>query len=108
MKEVKKIGNILVIDGKYYQFTNKYGKKGEMVFKPIDKEKFEKITDSITKKLEPSLEKKDIIKDALGELPLENLEKLHDVLFKKKKKPKVRQRYGCVELVVGREVIPIR
>lgn len=103
---VKKIGNILEIDGRYYQFTNKYGKRGEMIFEPINKTKFDAVVDKIVKKLEPVVQRRTILTDALGEIPLKNLEKMATAL--EKKKPKARERYGCVELVVAGEVIQLR
>lgn len=104
--EVKKIGNVLEIGGKYYQFTNKYGKHGAMIFKEIDKTKYNALVDKIIKKLEPLVERKVILKDALAELPPKALQKIANAL--EKKKPRARQRYGCVELIVGGEVIQLR
>lgn len=104
--EVKKIGNVLEIGGKYYQFTNKYGKHGAMIFKEIDKEKYDVLVDKIIEKLEPFVERKIILKDALAELPPKSLQKISDAL--EKKKPKVRQRHGCVDIVVAGEVIQLR
>lgn len=106
--QVRKIGNILEIDGKYYQFTNKYGKQGEMIFEPIDKAKFDDLVNRLTKRLAPVMKNEMILKDALGELPLKNLERIANALERKKKPAKPRQRHGCVELAVGGETIPIR
>lgn len=66
--------------------------------------KFDEIADFLGKKLD----KKAVLKDALGEISTKNVEKIHEALFVKKEKPKIKQKYGCYEMFVGKECIPIR
>lgn len=104
--EVKKIGNVLVIDGEYYQLTTREGKDGALIFEKIDKKKFDNLIDMLTNRLAPAIKKKDILRDALGELPMKSLEKIAILITKKKVKP--RQHHGCIELAVGNETVFIR
>lgn len=105
-KEVKKIGNVLLIDGEYWQFVKEYDETGAMVFERIDKKKFDAIVEKLTERLAPSVDKKEILKEALGELPMKNLERISNLLEKKKVKP--RKKYGCLELGIGQERVCIR
>ena len=111
MKEVKKLGNMLIIDGKLYEPAwNKDAKDGEYLRFKLVKEKkklLDKI-DTIAERLSKDLNGKEVIRNALGELPHKNIDKLYDTLFIKKKKTRTRQRHGCYEMLVGGECIPLR
>ena len=110
--KVKKFGNMLIINGKIYEPSfdmSKDNKDGEYLkFKKIDDKEYLRKVDTIARKLAPKLDSLEVMKNALGELPTKNLDKIYDSLFIKKKKTRTRQRHGCYEMLVAGETIPIR
>ena len=106
---VKKIGNFLEIDGKwYFPILHSPKDKGKsLIFKEVDKEKIKTNIEFLVKTLKPYIDREMILEDALSELKPYELEKLSKSL-KIGKTPKVKKRYGCVELNVDGVNIPIR
>ena len=107
--KIKKIGNFLELDGKWY-FPKQHdpidsGKS--IIFKEVDKKAVKENIDFLVKTLKPHLDKGMILEDALGELKPRQLEKISNSI-KVGKKPKVKKRYGCVELEVNGIAVPIR
>ena len=111
MKTVKKLGNLLEIDGVLYRPDfSKESKKEEMLgFKRVlcQKEYLAKV-DKIAKKLAPKLDAEEVVRNSLLDMDTKKVRRVYDSLFKKKSKPKINQHHGCYEMEVGNEVIPIR
>jgi len=106
--EVKKIGNMLLINGEMYEPIYQGGNPKEefIKFRKIDRRKFDKLREAISNKLKDKLKSKDVIENALADMDLKSLERIEKHL--KAKKPKVKKRLGCYEMVVGKDIIPIR
>ena len=105
---IKKVGNFLEIDGKWY-FPKRHSptdKKG-MIFKEVDKKAVENNINFLVKTLNPYLDKGMILEDALAELKPRELIRLTESL-KTGKKPKVRNKYGCIDFIVNGVEVPIR
>jgi ubiquinone biosynthesis protein Coq4 len=106
--KVKKLGNYIELDGKLYQFASvsQLKDKEEMILNPISKPKLLlKKIDEVSNILADKLNKKELMRTALLDMPVDSFNKVYASL---KKKKKVRQRHGCFEMVVGKEIIPIR
>lgn len=106
---VRKIGSILEIDGEWYQpvYAKQDALSETMRFEKIDKQKMQSLLDSLTNKLKKDLSSKDILRNALADMSLRGLERI-DKALKSKTPPKVKRKYGCLDLVVGKTSIPIR
>jgi hypothetical protein len=106
---VKKLGNFLEIDGKWYfpKMHSKLNKGESLIFKEVDKQSLTGNINFLIKTLMPHLDKKMILRDALREMKPFELEKIADSI-RTGRKPKIRKRYGCVELVVNGTPIMIR
>jgi hypothetical protein len=107
--KIRKVGNFLEIDGKWY-FPKQHSPKDDgkaIIFRKVDKKLIEEKLGFIVEKLKPYLDKKMILSDALGELRPAELTKLSESL-RVGVKPKVRKYYGCVEMQVNGVSIPIR
>lgn len=107
IKTIKKVGNILEIDGEYYEPLTEPS-KDKIVFKKIDKKEHDKMVKDVVDRLANYLNKKQILRDAICELPMSEIEKVQALLKSKGVKPKIRQRFGCIELHVGESIIQIR
>lgn len=108
IKTVKRLGNVLILNGEYYEPVSKHEASGQMVFKKINKNEYDKVMKSVVDRLANYLNKKQILRDALSELPLAKLESFEALLKEKKINPKIRQKSGCIELMVGDDIIQIR
>jgi hypothetical protein len=106
--KIRKLGNFLEIDGKWY-FPKQHTKgKGEyIIFKEVDKNAVRGNIDFLVKTLKPYLDKGMILEDALCELKPRQLVRLTESL-KTGKRPKVRNRFGCVEMEVDGTQIDVR
>lgn len=103
---VRKIGSTLFIGKKAYQYSGK-APNGLMEFKEVPATReVSVLIENLVEKLEPAVDKKIILKDALYELPIKQLRNISRIL--KKKKPKLKTTGGCVELRIGKEVIDLR
>jgi len=82
--------------------------KHKWIFVEINKAKLDEKIKKIITKLKPALDPELILKESLLDMPLVEIQKLHENLFKAKRKAKPKQREGCVEIKVGDVIIPIR
>lgn len=107
--KVEKIGNFLIIDGEYYlPVKQEYGKDSQKLkFVKVDKKEF-KLVKKLAKKLAKNINAEQILIDALAETPPKVLHSIDKTLFKKRVKPKVIQRHGCIDLKIGKEIVAIR
>jgi len=106
---IKKIGNFLEIDGKWY-FPKRHSPKDDgksIIFKEVDKKVLEENMKFLVEKLKPYIDGEMILKDALADMKPFELERLMKAL-NSGKQPKVKKKYGCVELCVNNVTIPIR
>ena len=102
------------VDGKTYVMdkvkTQNVGrvKKEETVltFKKFDIKEYESIINEAAEKIAKKTDVKEIIKQALYELPAEIIEKISNEM--KKVKPKIRNRKGCAYLTIGKNKLYIR
>jgi len=113
MKEKKypaivKMGNLIIVDGKAYEPSRIDHKTDFEIlrFRPVDEEKFKALVKSATVKLRGYINSDDIIMSALGEMSMRDLERINAELSKKK--PRAKKSHGCLDLVVGKTIIPIR
>ena len=107
--EITKEYGYLKVNGKYYEFDEKSPERTS--YKEVDNKKVKakiEICKEITEKLKESLNKEDVLMESLTKLPQAYLEQLHNALYnsKRKIKPKTR-RHHCVDMKVGKLVIPI-
>lgn len=101
----------LKIGDKYYEAETikEYGRPGYIL---VDNKKVEKrlqLYKEIAEKLKNSLDAEAVIMEALGKIgDDEYIERLHNALYneKRKIKPKTR-RHHCVDLKVGKMILPI-
>ncbi len=110
-EDIKKEFGFLVINGEYYKEAMLDGKP---IFKRVSKKNVEKkikLIKEIVVKLKEGLDKEAVLTERL--MSIENddeaaLELLHGMLYnsKKKYKPKTR-RHHCVDMKVGKLIIPI-
>lgn len=108
---VKKIGNRLIINERLYEPIWKDEKKDSEIlnFRLVkDKGKLLDKINKLAKRLSSVLDSEEVLKNALGEIETESIDKLYKSLILKGKKPKVRHRHGCLEMVVGKETLQIR
>lgn len=105
---LKKIGNLIMVDGRMYEPSRIDHKTGyEMIhFQPVPEKRYRMLLRSATRKLKSYINSDDILMSALSEMSMKQLEKINSEI--KKKKPKVRQTQGCLDLMVGRTCVPIR
>lgn len=105
----------LEIDGEtYVRDSDKLIKKGKtrnereiaLIFRKYDAKKYEKIVDSLAEKISKKTNVKEIIKQALFSVPLQDIIEIGEEL--KKKKPSIRNNKGCFSMSVGKVKIPIR
>ena len=95
--------NIIEIDGKKYtSVTTDFDRKGKstITFREFDEKKFEKDLEEMAKKLVPKFNAKEIVKQALRDLPLEDFEIIQEEF--EKEKPHVQSRKGCLYLKIGK------
>jgi len=98
---------ILNVDGKW--FKPEYSDtKHKWVFVEVDKPKLDEKINKIIEKLKPAINPEQILRDALFDMDLIELQKLYENLFEAKRKAKPKERPGCVEIKVGDIVVPIR
>ncbi len=110
MTDVKILGNI---HGKHKKFIEINGKKyaevktdidrkgkAEVTFREFDDKKFEEDLEKMAKLLAPKVDAKEIVKQALRDIPLEDFEKVQQEF--NKEKPQVQSRGGCVYLKIGK------
>lgn len=104
----KKLGNILILNDEWYELkeVDQKSSSEDLVFKKINKKKMQKLMQTVSEQLAPKIKSKDIIQNALAEMTLRQLKKIE--LELKKRKPKIKKRHGCLELVVGSEIVSIR
>jgi uncharacterized protein YeaC (DUF1315 family) len=107
--KMRKIGNYLELNGVWY-FPKQHssidsGKS--IIFKEVDKNTVKGNIGFLVKTLKPYLDKGMILEDALSELKPFQLDKLSQAI-NLGKKPKVKKRYGCVQLEINGTTIDIR
>ena len=102
---VDKHKQTITIDKKTYFM---YEKDEKYILVPINKRELKKKINKICKELLPKLDKKRILTNALYELHPKDITEMYDRLFKAKRKPSIKTKEGCIELKVGKYVIPIR
>lgn len=106
--KLKKLGNYLEVNGVLYQFAGvkQMKDKETMMLEPIKKPMaLLKKIDEVAELLSDKLDKKELMRTALLDMPHDSFEKVYTSL---KKKKKVRQRHGCFEMAIGDEVVRIR
>jgi len=102
------------IDGKTYvkdsaKLKNKRSKQketAEITFKQFNIKEYEKLVDNAAEKISKKANVKEIIRQALFDLPVHELLEVKEEL--EKAKPKIRNNVGCVSMNVGKVNIPIR
>jgi hypothetical protein len=95
----------IIINGKKYRLAKEkirvmdhhlHGDK--VIFEPVDEERFEKDVDFIVKNVEHVVDKKEILKEIIKQMPLSNIKKMKKLI--EQGKP-VKKTSGCVCITVG-------
>lgn len=109
---MEKDGNALRVGNKWYHFAlNNDGDfaTGQFTLIEMDKKKYDRNADYITKRLFSFVDPKLVMRDALKDMTDVQLEKLAAFLRKRKGKivkPKIRKH--CIQMRIGGVEIPIR
>ncbi len=98
----------LIVDDKYYELST----EGSVTsFIEVNKKKVKKkikLMQEISDKLKESLDKEAVLMEALSDLDEEYLEMIHNNLYNSKRKVKpVTRKHHCVDMKVGKLIIPI-
>lgn len=112
--KLKLIGNphsnkkFITMDGKTYilQKSKPKGKIEELIFTEMDVEEYENILDEVAEKVSKKTNVKELIKQALYDMPIESVKLIEKEM--KKKTPRVRHNQGCFFLSIGKEQIRLR
>lgn len=99
----------MVINGKYYIIDSIRGRPTLIPVSKTEIDKKLKKAKQIAKKLKGDLDAEKVIVESLMiKFDKEDLDKLHNQLFKSKRKYKARTReHHCVDMKVGNTIIPI-
>jgi len=109
--KIIKVKNFLKIGDEYFLPDKQDEKTGEWNFIKLSAKevsRIEKMRNEIVAKVAPAVLPEQVLDDALGDLALEDLEGIHHRLFKSKRKAKPRTKPGCMELIIGKYIVPIR
>jgi len=98
-----------VIDGKVYKISKQTVKKksdhlSRVILVEVDKDEYDKRVTDIIDVIAPVLDVRDILRDILRDLPLNEIEKIERRILKK---VEVKQKKGCVNLMIGDYELPI-
>lgn len=94
---------VIEVDGKKFaEVESKTNRKGEIeiVFKEFDEVKFEDDLEKMAKLISPKVDSKEIVKQALREIPLDEFKKIQEEFDKPK--PFIQSRVGCSYLKIGK------
>lgn len=109
-KEIKKEYGFWIIDGKHYQ-TVPEKRDGKAVLEEVSEKEVErkiKKVKELAERLKENLDKEVVMVEALSKLEDNALEQIHNVVFNIKKKIKIKTRKNyCVDMKVGRNIIPL-
>ena len=107
--KIEKKYDYLIINGKYYEWSSKFGKP---ILKEVKESKIkenEKMAEKIAHKLKDNLDAEKLLKEILMKNIYErDLKKLYKLLFQSKRnyKPKTRADH-CVDMTIGRFILPL-
>ena len=104
----------IVVNGETYVQDNSMKTKNSrstdaettFTFKKVNLKDYEKTIDDLSEKISKKTKVKEIIRQALLDLPFTEIMAIRKEMSKKK--PRVRNNKGCVTLTVGNTTIPIR
>ena len=108
IKEVEKHYGYLVVNGEYFEL-NISGK--ETKFKKVKSSVVKKkitLMEDLAKKLKESLDSEAVMMEALSRMDITEIESLHNKVFNIKKKVKpITRKHHCVDMKIGKFIIPI-
>lgn len=109
-KEIEKEYGFWIIGGTHYQ-ASPLSKDGKSVLVEVSekvvKRKIKKLKE-LAERLKENLDREAVMIEALSKLDDGALEQIHNVVFNIKRKTKVKTRkHYCVDMKVGRYIIPI-
>jgi len=108
MKKIEKKYSYLVIDGEYYTLDQKDGKPSFVKIAKSKVRAIEKKVERIAERMKEGLDSKAVLVEALMNLDIKDIDKMENLLFKSKRKYKpVTRKHHCVDMKVGRMIIPI-
>lgn len=109
-KEIEKEYGFWIIDGKHYQALPER-KDGKAVLVEVSEKEVErkiKKLKELAERLKENLDKEVVMIEALSKLDDDALEQIHNVVFNIKKKIKIKTRkHYCVDMKVGKYIIPL-
>lgn len=106
--EVEKIFTYLKVKGVYYALAFKDGKPTFIKQDKKEVEKVLKMVDEVAEKLGKAVNGKFVIKEAVKNMGLKEIKKLHKMLFKSKREYKPKTREGhCVDMKIGNFILPL-
>jgi len=97
---------LIEIDGTWYR-TEK-DEHDMLILTKVDKKKYDKIIGEVCDEIMSKIDKETILKDALYDLDFETLKGIHTRLLKTKRKPSIKVRDGCLEMKIGKFMLPLR
>lgn len=98
-------GGLIDINGELYEVGGRHTKDGARVCKKVDKKEIEQLIEKLSKKLVKFVDKEEIIRQALKEVPMKTLKRIDKNL--REKKP-AKKRPGCIMLKIGNDAVFIR
>jgi len=107
--ELTKEFGFLKVNGKYYEFNDKaIGRTSYLEVSTKEVKARLNLINEIVIKLKDGLDKDAVLRESLSKLPKDYLHTIHNALYnsKRKSKPKTREHH-CVDMKVGKMVIPI-
>lgn len=107
--EINPEENYHQIDGKFYKISKQTVKKksdhlSRVILVEVDKDEYDKRVESIVDSLAPVLDVRKVLKNILRDLPLNEIVKIERRLAKK---VKIREKMGCLGLIIGNYELPI-
>jgi len=109
-KEIEKEYGFWIIGGKHYQ-ASPQSKDGKAVLVEVSEKEVKKKTKKLkelAERLKENLDREAVMIEALSKLDDDTLEQIHNVVFNIKRKTKIKTRkHYCVDMKVGRYIIPI-
>lgn len=96
----------MIVDGKKYVLSKMNFRNGDtrLFLEPFDEEKYNKIVKEIVDAVKKSVNPEEVVRQGLGNLDMESLQKVHNQILKK---AEIKAKKGCYEICVGNQTIPL-
>jgi hypothetical protein len=97
--------NAIIVDGKKFRLAEEkikimdhhyHGDK--LIFEPVDEKEFQKDVDFIVGMIEVKLDKTEVLREIVKQLPLSEIKKIRKLLMTGKR---IKKTKGCVSITIG-------